>query len=76
MPGANWTRKDYQAVAEMVGDMVRCDVPEHEAHDALVSLSNTAARHCMDNAALTPNGNRNFKRDVFIAECRKQAGLA
>lgn len=68
MPGAKWTRKDYQSTAELIGK-----IAIHQGN--LWALTVTATQHCYENAKLDINGNRNFKPDRFIKECYKQAGV-
>ncbi len=59
----NWTRKDYQVIAEFVSSLAEY-TDEYEL-DMIIEM---AVIKCNESAALTPNGNRNFNEAMFRAE--------
>jgi hypothetical protein len=72
MPGASWTRKDYQAIAEMVGGQIRTVGMDDTEAGWLIAIT---ANYCYNNAKYYMRGNRNFQRDKFNKEAYKQAGI-
>ena len=61
---AKWTRQDYEELAELAGSIIGETCEDAESYNARFIL-NSFIHRCWANAALTYNGNRNFKEEVF-----------
>ncbi len=70
------TRKDYNAIARALADTKPVTFMESDAYLAAVATwvrdVRAVAKALSDLSGFTPNGNRRFDRDRFLAACGVQ----
>ena len=73
MAGANWTRKDYIAIADFVAleiEMAEMDMP------AARRICSRAIMTCFENSKLTVNGTSNFDAEKFRKYVQEKSGIS
>ena len=73
MAGANWTRKDYVAVADLIAREIKImDMRTFQAK----KICSLAIDECFKNSKLTINGIPNFDAEKFREYVQKKSGVS